>query len=386
MRNDLRQQWQPSFLHRRYYGVEPVAPGDAVDEIGGPNGFRYSIVDMSLQGGNGDVDANNKNIPILAPVTEKLTAMKQATGDYRIAVHEWGTDAYYVYQLTSFGLQAFPVVSNVGIVHNFSMIQNTYGNMKFSPCGDKISAAIGYQDTVEIFDFDPATGIISNAITIPIGYHVYGIEYSRTGDLLYVSCYDPAATLLQFDLSSGNVVDIIASKVMISDVPDIYGLQIANDGRIYVCKSLSPIVGIINSPNVAGTGCNYVDNGIYIDPLTIGVNSGLNFPAFIQSAFRLEVDCTPTGLNSISAENYFDVSPNPVSDHFVISLSNESLSQILIYDAVGRIIFEKAVSAEMHSQKIELNAKEIGLGNGIYFVKAFGEKSVTKMICVALAP
>ena len=40
-----------------------------VAEIGGPNGFRYSIVDMSLQGGNGDVVANSKNIFI--PTWEK---------------------------------------------------------------------------------------------------------------------------------------------------------------------------------------------------------------------------------------------------------------------------------------------------------------------------
>src|SRR5688572_26234943 len=124
-----------------------------VDEIGGPNGFRYSIVDMTLDGGNGDVDINNKNVPVLAPVTEKLTAMRQTAQQYRIAVHEWGTDAFYVYQLTSAGLQPNPVISNVGSVHNMSVIQNTYGAMKFSPCGDKIAAAIGYQDTVEIFNF-----------------------------------------------------------------------------------------------------------------------------------------------------------------------------------------------------------------------------------------
>src|SRR6188768_434859 len=46
-----------------------------VDEVGGPNGFRYSIVDMSLQSGLGDV--TTKNTLIQNTMTEKLTAVKQ---------------------------------------------------------------------------------------------------------------------------------------------------------------------------------------------------------------------------------------------------------------------------------------------------------------------
>jgi hypothetical protein len=352
-----------------------------VDEIGGPNGFRYSIVDMTLDGGNGDVDVNNKNIAVLTPVTEKLTAMRQSANEYRIAVHEWGTDAFFVYHLTAAGLQPFPVVSNVGSVHNFSAIQNTYGNMKFSPCGDKIAAAIGYQDTVEIFDFDANTGIVSNAISLPIGYHVYGIEYSRTGDLLYVSCYDPLATLIQFDITSGNAATILASKVILSDVPDIYGLQIANDGRIYVNKSHSPFVGVINFPNVAGIGCNYVDMGVNIDTTGMGVNSGLNFPAFIQSAFRLEVDCTPSGMNEASGENLFTISPNPVKEMFEINLPKKD-GALFIYDALGKNIYEKKFSAD--EMRVELSLEKLGLHSGIYFSKvAVGENVVVKKFVCA---
>lgn len=352
-----------------------------VDEIGGPNGFRYSIIDMSLQGGNGDVDVNNKNIPLLAPVTEKLTAMKEVNGNYRIAVHHWGTNAFYVYELTAAGLQAAPVISNTGIVHNTSVIQNTYGAMKFSPCGDKIAAAIGYQDTVELFDFNATTGVVSNPITLPIGAHVYGIEYSRTGDLLYVSSYDPGATLMQFDLTSGNAATILNTLTVLSTTPDIYGLQIANDGRIYVCKSLSPIVGIINSPNTAGTGCNYVDNGIDLDPQLMGVNSGLSFPAFIQSSFRLEVDCTPTAVLDLTSENIFEIFPNPVSGDFTFLLPlTEEAGMLMLYDALGKLLFVKQLAD--HS-KVQLNAHALGLSEGIYFAKISAERSYVSRLVVS---
>ena len=344
-----------------------------VDEIGGPNGFRYSIVDMTLDGGNGDVDINNKNVPVLTPVTEKLTAMRQTALEYRIAVHEWGTDAFYVYQLTSSGLQPNPVISNVGSVHNMSVIQNTYGAMKFSPCGDKIAAAIGYQDTVEIFNFNANTGVVSNAISIPIGYHVYGIEYSRNGNLLYVSSYDPLGTLLQFDLTSGNADTILASKTILSDVPDIYGLQIANDGRIYVCKSFSQWLGVIGSPNVAGLGCNYVDQGVDLDPQFNGVTASLGFPAFIQSAFRLEVDCTPTAVDESSDENNLMISPNPIAENFEISLPglNGTLS---IYDALGKNIYERNISAD--EIRIEFSKEKLDVHSGIYFAKIVSGENV----------
>src|SRR6218665_366331 len=44
-----------------------------VDDIGGPNGLRYSEVDMSLAGGLGDVVAATKNKAPVTPLAEKIT-------------------------------------------------------------------------------------------------------------------------------------------------------------------------------------------------------------------------------------------------------------------------------------------------------------------------
>ncbi len=40
-----------------------------------PFGLRYSEVDMKLQDGLGDINSN-KNIPIVTPTCEKITAVK----------------------------------------------------------------------------------------------------------------------------------------------------------------------------------------------------------------------------------------------------------------------------------------------------------------------
>ncbi|HKR03636.1 MAG TPA: T9SS type A sorting domain-containing protein [Bacteroidia bacterium] len=334
------------------------------DEIGGPNGFRYSIVDMNLQNGTGDI-TSSKNVLVLNNVTEKLTAVKQANAtDYWIAIHEWGTNAFYVYSLTAAGLQPAPVISNTGIIHTTAVIQNTYGQMKFSFCGDKIVSAIAYLDTVEIFDFDNATGIVSNPVSLPLFDHVYGVEFSGDQHLLYVSTYDPNGTLVQFDLTAGSTAAIIASKTMLSLTPDIYALQMASDGKIYVCRSFSAFLGVINDPSIPGTGCNYLDNGIDLDPNFTGATSALGLPNFVQSNFRSEITCSPNSANELNAGNSLTVYPNPFSDNFMIQFSRiNQPSEIVIYDAIG-----KRVDTFMIGQNQKSFSYGKSLSNGIYFV------------------
>ncbi|MBL0342859.1 MAG: hypothetical protein IPP71_19430 [Bacteroidetes bacterium] len=102
-----------------------------------------------------------KNIPIQGNVTEKMAAVEQlGTNNIWVTVHEWGTDAFYSYLVTPAGFQSTPVISHAGMVHTIDPLeQNKYGQMKFNSCGTKLALAIGYLDTVQVLDFDPATGI-----------------------------------------------------------------------------------------------------------------------------------------------------------------------------------------------------------------------------------
>jgi hypothetical protein len=335
-----------------------------LDEIGGPNGFRYSIVDMSLQGGNGDI-TSIKNVLVQNNVTEKLTAVKQANGiDYWIAVHEWGTNAFCVYSLTAAGLQLAPVISNTGIVHTTAVIQNTYGQMKFSFCGDRLALAAGYLDTVEVFDFNNATGIVSNPISIPLFDHVYGVEFSGDQHFLYVSNYDPNGTLVQFDLTAGTVAAILASKTVLSLTSDIYALQMASDGKIYVCKSFSTFLGVINDPSIQGTGCNYVDNGIDLDPNFTGTTSALGLPGFVQSNFRTEINCSASAVSEFIKESELSIYPNPFQNNFVINFSKlNHPSEIIISDVLGKRMGVFSIGQEQESFSFGSS-----LSPGIYFV------------------
>jgi len=341
-----------------------------VDEAQGTNGFCYSKVDMTLQAGNGNVTL--KNVPVKSDVTEKLTVVqKSGTSDYWVAVHEWGTDAFYVYPLTSAGFQNTPVISNTGIVHAVDPLeQNKYGQMKFNTCGTKIALAAGYLDTVEVFDFDPATGVVSNPITLPLFDHVYGVEFSEDGNMLYVTSYNTLAdygNLDQFDLTAGNQAAILASKTNIANINSAsvyyYGLQIAPDFNIYVCKSWNQYLGVINSPELQGLACNYVELGFDLDPGLNGVTSGLGLPSFVQSDFHNESPCsTASALNNSEQSISFNISSSVTSDFFTISQTTGQSLNLIVTDITGKQVEQFNLSS----------GTSLAFGNklvpGIYFI------------------
>lgn len=311
---------------------------------GGSAGFRYSIVDMSLDGGLGDV-TSSKNVPLTDTVTEKLSAVKDAAGTgYWIMIHKWGNNKFYAYHLTSTGVSA-PVISSVGSVHTYAptAIQNTYGQMKFNMCGDKLALCTGYLDYAELFDFNNSTGQVTNPITLPMGYHVYGVEFSKSSSNLYVTSYDPASTLNQFNITLPSQALIAASKTGLSTTSDLYALQMGPDGKIYVAESFgSPFIGVINNPDIYGTGANFNDMGVLIDPNGNGVMGSLGLPSFMQDFLKTGVTCS-VGIQDVSQENFIAVYPNPSSGDFTISFTeNNKPAEVLIYDHTGRII-EKSV-------------------------------------------
>ncbi len=251
-------------------------------------GLTYSIVDMTLNSNNGDITTLNS--PLVNSVSEKLTGFqKPGTNDIWVLTHEWGTANFYAYLITPTGINA-PVISTVGQVH--AGANNAIGYMKISPNGDKLCLAQSRNNDFELFDFDAATGIVSNPLILPATFYTYGIEFSRDGKILYAAEFQNK--IFQFDLSLGSAAAILASQLLILPTPvglEIGSLQMAPDGKIYVCKNSSGFVGVINSPATLGQGCNYVDNGFDISPRQ-GIEG---LPNFIQSIFT-EAPATPIAL------------------------------------------------------------------------------------------
>jgi gliding motility-associated-like protein len=235
------------------------------------NGLQYTIVDMSRQGGLGEVTTKNVRLST-GPVTERIALVPHANGvDTWVLVHGWGNNSFYAYQLTRTGLQA-PVVSALGAVHAdippISGYANALGYLRASATGTRLAVGRRGGDT-ELFDFDPATGRLSNDIALPNTTDTYGIEFSPDGRLLYTTRLNPTvvvqSTLYQYDLLAGSGSAIAASGIALA-VPTRYGgaIQAGPDGRLYLSLDESDYLGVISSPNVRGAGCGYQNNGFYL--------------------------------------------------------------------------------------------------------------------------
>jgi PKD repeat protein len=279
---------------------------------GGTDGYRYNIVDLTLNGGIGDVTAT-KNVLLYAPASEKLCAIKNPSGNYWVATHHYSGNKFSIYELSGTGISA-PVESSVGT--SFSGV-NPDGCMKFSPDGTRIILSLGGSNQAEVFDFDINTGIVTNPITLgPISSvfpYVYGVCFSPNGKLAYVS-EENTNFIYQFNLALPTIAEINASKTQLGPggAYAMQTMQLAPDGKMYVCDNGGAYLCVVNYPDSVGTACNFVSNGFSLG----GGYSSYGLPNFPENIFSA---ASPKPVSSFSANqficqkfciDYFDQSQN----------------------------------------------------------------------------
>jgi len=264
---------------------------------------QYSEVDMNLDGGLGGI-TTNKNILLLTPVLEKLTAVKHANGnDIWVIAHKNGSAEFYAYLVTNTGIQTL-IITDIGFSYSGVSYSDNAGYMKVSPNGQRLAMVFPrFNNGLQLFDFNNTTGVITNHINVydvPISSRPYGIEFSPSGDILYVSGLDGLA---QFDITLPNAFDIIWSVTFLSNeiTNNEWGaLQLATDGKIYITRAALDgfpninTLSVINNPDVIGTGCDFQQDVI---PLGSGIaKNGL--PPFIQSFFLVGIVAENTCLGN----------------------------------------------------------------------------------------
>ena len=280
-------------------------------------GLNYSIVDMSLDGGFGDVTAD-KNINLLSTCSEKITAVLKDCVTKSIWVIAFASpngdsgiyDTYHAFEVSMTGVNATSVKSTFNL-----NVSDKRGYLKLSPDGTKMVCANmrgnfsdpNNMDQLLLYDFDETTGSVSNQQRLFINSQnnkPYGVEFSPNSQVLYVHSSNDeggppinhSASLTQFNLAA---VDIQASEIEL-DNRQLYrgGLQLGPNGKIYRALSATyqqglPFLGIIHNPNNIGAAANYQHNAISLTPNL----SSQGFPPFIQSIFNTEVDIIRNGIS-----------------------------------------------------------------------------------------
>lgn len=256
-----------------------------------PRGINYSIVDMRLNGGRGDVEASGKNTPLQPQASEHLVAIADSNGfDYWVVTHSRGGRTFSAWRVTSTGVSPTPVTSTIGIDHGRvpGPGDNALGYLKASPNGRHLAMTVYSREQAELFDFDPGSGRITNTITLSdstdtLG-EIYGITFSPDNSRLY---HAGNFELYQYDLTAYTSAAILASRRVITandrHIGVNAGMQIGPDGRIYVVTGAG-YIGVINRPNVQGNACDFRE----VEYSTGILNPWRGFPNNIDAIWTLD--------------------------------------------------------------------------------------------------
>ena len=278
------------------------------------NYTTYSEVDMSLNGGLGAVtNIKNVNLGINGIAsTGKVTATYHTNGeDIWLLIHGAYSNAFFAFLVTEDGIPDYPIVSYTGINHiELYTNQANRGEMKFSPDGKRLAVAVKGMNTVQLFDFDNKTGIVSNPISFTNIQTPKSVEFSMDGTILYYSndnfpfnCSCPYDTtfIFQADLLAGDSISIVNSAYKVfwySDINAYNGasgvfyqfsvssaLQLAYNGSIYVLhESNNDSLYIIKYPELTGNSCEY---GFCME---IPDSFGGEFNKYLPNFFRSYLD------------------------------------------------------------------------------------------------
>lgn len=344
------------------------------------NGLQYSIVDMALNGGMGSVAV--KNVMIMEGVFEKVTAIHHTNNrDIWMVTHKFFSDSFYVFKVTAAGLDTIPVISKTGTVHGtIGGVEDAIGYMKASANGKRLGVITMKSDIIEVFDFDRNAGVISNnlQITSPdvfLNFHdAYGIEFSPSGQLLYVSTFQ-GNQLFQIDLGAGSLTDIINSTIEIAQGGMVFfgALQLGPDKRIYHAHEGTSFLGVIENPDVKGLGCNFKMNGFFLGDSSM---SGLGLPNFISTYL--------SGNSKLQPYNIITPNGDNLNDSFRVDYENIIEYDIKIYNRWGEKMYEsKDVSQAWDGS---FNGEKLPPGTYYYLLNAkgadFKEYSVNGTITV----
>jgi hypothetical protein len=242
------------------------------------NGLRYSVIDMSLNGGFGDVVAGQKNILLQANCSERLAVTHKIGGNgFWVMTHKRNSNEFDAFEVSANGVNPVPVTSGVGATHSTTQQANgdeTMGCLKFNHQGNKLAIALYAGNKVEVFDFDNCTGIVSNPLTINTIDNPYGVEFSPDDSRLYYSLYYNAtfegaifqANLLATNIATSSVLVGISSSI---NFQCMGALQLAPDGKIYAAINSESWLSAISQPNTLGAACGFIDQAVNLLSATI---------------------------------------------------------------------------------------------------------------------
>ncbi len=333
------------------------------------NGLNYSLVDMTLNNGMGDIDSSEKNIqlqtydPLIQEhleykCAEKITAVEHADGQsYWVLTHF--VDTFYAFRIDSNGVNLAPVTSTVAPSISVSGYRrNGIGYLKSSPNGNILAISHSQNSNIEgsnsgngsawLYDFDKETGLVSNPLQVDSNDNFYGVAFSQNSEKVYFSSSNGVQ---QFDLTSADIPSS-ATSIYQTSSGFMGAMQLGPDGKIYICNPIFDFtLDVINAPNETGTSVNYVEAGQQLSP---GTSASYGLPPFIQSFLVANISYVNDCLGS-STEFYLSTSETIVSLEwdFGDSVTSTDLNPTHVYNLPGEYTVSVTITTTTEVQTFD---------------------------------
>jgi hypothetical protein len=353
------------------------------------NYLYYTIVDMRLNGGLGDVtDKNHALVKDTLIGGSGMAACKHANGrDWWIIMQQMYTNCFYKFLLTPHGIDTMGIQCIGDTVH-FDLNR---GSNVFTPDGSKYIWSNPYEH-LNILDFDRCTGQFSNHHRYPIidslpklqadgSVYLDGVAVSANSRYLYLSTI---SEVRQFDLTAPDILQseiIIANTFLDAPKTSICFSQLAPDGKIYlVAFKQDTFLHVINNPNAAGAACGFVKNGLRLPAYNHTYLP--NYPHYRLGALTGSACDTllHTGITESNEDLYkLKVFPNPATNFVTIDYGftdwNKGEVSLEITNELGQMVLHQPVPMYSGFQKVEVQ----NFAPGMYtaFIKRKGQVVAT---------
>lgn len=339
--------------------------------------LRFSIINMRLLNGYGAV--NQKNSPI-ENTTDTLnlgflTAVRHVNGkDWWLLTTKFESNRYRKFLISKDGIKYHDDQIIGDTVHNGP------GYAVFSPSGCWYARFLTHGQAANpagelyIYRFDRSTGQLSEPLHRPFPKPEYfgGVAISPNSRYLYLAKF---LQIFQYDL---HAPDILASETVVAEfdgfldengVPTrFYGLQLAPDHKIYgnVPGFNSRYLHVIDQPDLPGPACNVIQHAIYLPAHNFGTLP--NLPYYRLYEATISCDSLISGVQPpVRSATTVDlrVWPVPAADvlHFSATPALEQPLQLLLFDGLGRLAYERQGILLMPTTSISLE----NLPPGVYF-------------------
>jgi Secretion system C-terminal sorting domain/Domain of unknown function (DUF4221) len=355
---------QPYLLDTNFFGVAPQR-------------LYYQMVDMTQDSGHGAVTLKNQIAVQDTFARGNISAAWHANGrDWWVIVPKSHTNCYFLVPVTADGVQPAQLkCSGQDWSDDDSGAQAT-----FSPDLKKY-IRFNSRNGLNIYDFDNATGDLSNPIQITfpndtINY-IAGVSVSSNSRYLYASA---RKRVYQFDLQAS---DIEASKIKVAEWDGTYNpyatifylSALAPDGKIYISSTSSTLnLHVIEKPNCPGLSCQLVQRGVELPSYNFATIP--NFPHYRMS--NAECDTTSNTIETILADGAFALYPNPTKRELWINFPEigDQVAHLKIFDLLCRLVYQENITQPL--SRIDLSS--LRSGNYIYSIQHSGMISSGKIV------